>query len=100
MTATTDLRIENVTITWASMRDASQTATASFPIFLGTVTDLEVCEEVYASTNTYSGSLWRNYIEPRLPADRTHTALSVGDRVTIGDRTYVCADFGFEEITK
>lgn len=59
------------------------------------VSDLDICEGIYKDTNTYSGSAWDSLIKPLLPADRTHTALSVGDEVTIDGVTYICADMGF-----
>lgn len=55
-----------------------------------------LCEFIFRDTNTYQGSLW-TLLQP-LPEDRTHTALSVGDEVTIDGRTYRCADIGFEEV--
>lgn len=63
----------------------------------GTESDLQLCELVFAETNTYSGSLW-DRIEPLLPETRTHTALSVGDLVRIDDRVYKCASVGFKLI--
>ena len=58
--------------------------------------DLAICEMLYRDTNLYQGELW-DRIEPFLPATRNHTALSVGDEVTIDGITYVCADFGWKE---
>jgi hypothetical protein len=56
--------------------------------------DLSFCERVFANTNTYQGQVW-NALEPHLPANRSHTALSIGDLVSIDGRTYRCADLGF-----
>ena len=56
--------------------------------------DLSFCERVFANTNTYQGQVW-SALEPHLPATRSHTALSVGDLVSIDGRTYRCADLGF-----
>ena len=65
--------------------------------------DIKLCDLLYHSTNIYQGRLWE-LLEPKLPANRTHTALSVGDEVTFFDgntkRTYKCADFGWETITE
>jgi hypothetical protein len=65
--------------------------------------DKKWCEEIFSNTNNYSGSLW-SVIEPLLPANRTHTALSVGDEITISNlyssRTYRCDDFGWELLVK
>jgi hypothetical protein len=59
--------------------------------------DLQLCEKVFEQTNLYQGELW-DRIEPLLPDTRTHTALSVGDLVRIGDRVYKCANIGFKLI--
>ena len=59
---------------------------------------IALLDVIYHSTNTYSGNLW-NLIEPLLSPNRTHTALSVGDEVQIGDDVYRCADFGWDKIT-
>lgn len=61
--------------------------------------DLALCEELFADTNTYSGSWW-SAIQPRLSENRSHTALSVGDDIRIGDNVYRCADIGFGLIEK
>lgn len=55
-----------------------------------------VCELLFSDTNKYQGSLW-DLLQP-LPENRTHTAMSVGDEVTIDGRTFRCADIGFEEV--
>jgi hypothetical protein len=56
---------------------------------------------VFAQTNCYAGSLWEK-LEPVLPANRTHTALSVGDEVAISKEgvaiTYRCDNFGWQVI--
>ena len=56
--------------------------------------DLDLCEELFKQTNTYSGSLWDS-MHP-LPEERTHTALSVGDYLIIDERMYRCAMVGWE----
>ena len=56
--------------------------------------DLYICELLFKDTNTYEGPFW-NRLSPILPDDRTHTALSVGDFVTVEDRTYRCDSFGW-----
>ena len=60
--------------------------------------DFVICERIYKETNLYQGSWWSLLIEPLLKENRTHTALSVGDEVTIDDITYICADFGFIKV--
>ena len=56
--------------------------------------DLEICELVFANTNLYQGEVW-DALQP-LPAERTHTSLSVGDVVVVDGRAYECAFFGFD----
>lgn len=62
------------------------------------LSDDEVLEEVFRATNTYSGSLW-NLIEPLLSQYRTHTAVSVGDEVSVNGNTYRCEFVGWKPIT-
>jgi hypothetical protein len=57
-------------------------------------TDLEICERVFTNTNRYEGKVW-DALQPVMPEQRPHTALSVGDKVEIDGRLYVCANFGF-----
>jgi len=61
------------------------------------LTDEEVCEAVFIATNTYSGGLWEA-IQPLLPPNRTHTALSVGDEVTVRGTTYRCEGVGWSVV--
>lgn len=56
-----------------------------------------VLNNIYADTNMYQGFYW-NLIQPLLSPTRTHTALSVGDEITIGGQTYICADFGWTKV--
>jgi hypothetical protein len=58
-------------------------------------TPLEICEQLFAETNKYHGELW-NIIDPLLPENRTHTALSVGDEVQVNDTAFRCAPIGWE----
>lgn len=55
-----------------------------------------VCEMLFHSTNRYQGDLW-DALQP-LPEDRTHTAMCVGDDVTIDGRIFRCMDMGFAEV--
>lgn len=57
-----------------------------------------ILNTVYRDTNLYCGDVWEIMNSYGLPEDRPHTALSVGDKVTINDDTYRCADFGWELI--
>lgn len=56
----------------------------------------QILNEIYRSTNLYTGDVWEIMNSYGLPEDRPHTALSVGDKVTINDDTYRCDDFGWE----
>ena len=49
---------------------------------------------VYTNTNCYSGNLWK-VIEPLLSENRTHTSLSIGDKIEVDGVAYLVADFGF-----
>jgi hypothetical protein len=60
--------------------------------------DLEVCEALFRDTNLYEGPFW-DRLDGNLPETRTHTALSVGDRVFIDDRVFLCKSFGWEKIS-
>lgn len=57
-----------------------------------------VLEGIFENTNLYSGPFW-NRIEPALPRNRRHTALSVGDEVTIDGTTYRCEDIGWSVVS-
>jgi hypothetical protein len=62
--------------------------------------DTEILELLFEQTNLYAGDVWSKYFEGKMPENRSHTALSVGDHVTIerdGDKSvYVCQDLGWE----
>lgn len=102
-----ETRTVTVTITWAAFRDTPAAHEGRNPEATATITltthldDLALCEEIFRQTNTYSGDIW-DILEPELPADRTHTALSVifetGDYVTIDGRTYEVSGIGFSPI--
>lgn len=59
--------------------------------------DITVLRALFENTNLYTGPFW-DRIEPLLPSARNHTALSVGDFVTVGRKTYRCDRFGWEHI--
>jgi hypothetical protein len=98
-----------ITITWKAFSNPEllnrPATSASVVIDYDTevVSDERVCDIVFSQTNCYEGSLW-NKLEPLLPANRTHTALSVGDEVTIDNnnnsRTYRCDNFGWSLLTE
>lgn len=60
------------------------------------MTGEQVCSAVYAATNLYAGEIW-DAMQP-LPADRGHTAISMGDFITVNGVTYECAEFGWKNL--
>lgn len=61
------------------------------------VTNLQ--SEIYDFTrNATKLNIW-NLLKPLLPANRTHTSLSVGDEVTIDNATYRCDNIGWQLLT-
>lgn len=62
--------------------------------------DTEILELLFEQTNLYSGDVWSEYFDGKMPENRSHTALSVGDLVTIerneDKSVYVCQDLGWE----
>lgn len=63
--------------------------------------DRALCEALFEQANTYQGPLFA-LLQPGLEATcdlgRRHTALSVGDRISIDDRTWECAPIGWERV--
>jgi hypothetical protein len=57
--------------------------------------DNVILEALFENTNLYHGPFWDRL---RLPENRTHTAISVGDRVLIDGREYECAAIGWDRI--
>lgn len=93
--------MNKVTITWKAFADRpGRGADKVTSVELDTelyVTPLEFCNMVFRATNTYHGALW-DLIEPKLSPNRTHTALSVGDEVTVDDVTYRCERAGWSVV--
>jgi hypothetical protein len=102
MTMTTT---NTITITWKAFSNPEllnrPNTSATFDLVYDTaeVDDEKVCDILFHQTNVYSGNVWR-IIEPLLPTDRTHTALSVGDEVTINENTYRCENVGWQLLKK
>lgn len=59
---------------------------------------LAACEALFEATNLYHGPLWAQLTSQGLPGGRAHTALSVGDHVSIDGRTWTCQDLGWREL--
>ena len=95
---------ETITVTWNPMHHPSypeltahlKPASATFIVGGGFDHSL-MLEALYFATNTYSSALW-DLLEEVMPTDRTHTALSIGDEVTIGKRTYLCQSIGWQVV--
>jgi len=62
--------------------------------------DEEILELLFEQTNLQAGDVWKTHFEGKIPENRSHTSLSVGDRVVIernDDRSeYVCKMVGWE----
>lgn len=86
------------------------TATFNIPNQL-TASDYQICDAVYKASNLQDDiasfcradelvaiqQIW-DALVPALPAQRTHTSLSVGDVVSIDGRSYECADIGWKAV--
>ena len=90
-----NLFIEGGRITNAEMTFTTEIPPAMF--------DEEILELLFEQTNLYTGKVWDEYFKDKMPENRSHTSLSVGDRVIIernDDRSeYVCKDIGWELLT-
>jgi hypothetical protein len=91
--------MSQITITWKAFGEHGDRVITS--VSFNTIDDydcnsdrLGFCEGVFAQTNTSCGPLW-DIIEPRLDPKRTHTALSVGDEVSVDGWVYRCENVGF-----
>lgn len=90
----------SVTIEYCAYADLTYTVVIQLDLVHNS-TDLELCERIFTATGTYGEQepdLWA-LISEQLPTPRSHTALSVGDRITIDDTTYECQPIGFADIT-
>jgi len=66
--------------------------------FMYEVTNLQ--DEIYDFTRNATKLFVWNKLKPLLPANRTHTSLSVGDEITINENTYRCENVGWELLQK
>lgn len=89
-----DYRAERLPLYRAEHPDAKEEVSAEFEFEIGEAEDKTICEQVFADTNRYEGAIWEAMREV-MPAERSHTALSVGDKVSIDGRTYRCEPIGF-----
>jgi len=97
---------QTIVITWCAFghRPESDRWVSSVTIttnFHDLMTDEKIMDILFEETNLYKGILW-DLIEPKLCETRTHTALSVGDEITIFSKsninTYKIANTGFDLI--
>jgi hypothetical protein len=89
----------SVVVRWSAFAERQQSPVRETPVLRvegNPATPLETCERVYKETNLYQGHLW-DVIQANLPAERTHTALSVGDEVVVDGVTFLCQSAGFSE---
>lgn len=95
----------NVEITWQAFGNKPEknrfVESASFDVLVCESEEqrLELVSRVYNDTNLYGGLVWEK-IQPNLPENRTHTALSIGDKITIDYvHIYIVAEVGFVKIS-
>ncbi len=60
--------------------------------------DSEWLEYLFECTNLYQGAIWKNYLDGKMPENRSHTAISVGDQVVLDGRAYSCEMVGWKLI--
>lgn len=91
----------DITIRWVSSdlskKVGYKTASLTFDLFYEEIDPFDLLETLYRQTNKYEGHIW-DAIEDRLPNDRTHTALSVRDEVSIDGAWFECQPIGWARI--
>lgn len=87
--------MKTIKITWNS--EYAPSASLEFTNSDLSHSDIDICEMLFRDTNLYEGSLW-DAVKDRLPEDRTHTALSVGDVVAVDGAEYLCEHVGWSRI--
>lgn len=87
--------MNSVTVTWKAFGKPTYTVI----MIEDEMTDLEICEGLFEATNLRDGRLW-DALQYRIPADRTHTALSVGDEIDVNGTVYRCAPIGWDIVAK
>lgn len=60
--------------------------------------DMVWLEYLFECTNLYQGAIWKHFLDGKMPEERSHTALSVGDEVVLDDRAYRCEIVGWKSI--
>lgn len=102
--------MSQITITWKAFGNRPELnrciSSATFQLAFADAS-LDICESIYKVTNLqddlnefgarkFELDLWKT-IKSILPANRTHTSLSIGDEITIDDKTYQVSSVGFVE---
>ena len=60
--------------------------------------DMVWLEYLFECTNLYQGAIWKLFLDGKMPEERSHTALSVGDQVVLDGRAYSCEMVGWKLI--
>ena len=98
-----------ITIKWTAFKDVEGLAergkignaemTFIFPTAVP-IADEIVLNYLFECTNLYQGKVWKEHLEDKMPANRSHTALSVGDQIVLDGRGYSCEFVGWKEVKK
>jgi hypothetical protein len=90
-----------ITIRWVASDRAKvlglETVSLTFDLFYEDLSPFDLLETLFAQTNQYKGHIW-DAIEDRLPLRRSHTALSVGDEVSIDGAWFECDHIGWKNL--
>lgn len=86
--------MKNVTITWKAFGKPTHAEL----MLDDEMSDLKICDRLFHETNVYFGRIW-DALSSVMPEDRTHTALSIGDEVTIDDVIYRCEPEGWSVVS-
>lgn len=97
-----------ITIKWTAFKDSKNllikngrigNAEMTFVFPTATpVADEIVLDYLFECTNLYQGRVWKDHLEDKMPANRSHTALSVGDQIVLDGREYTCEFVGWKEV--
>lgn len=94
------MQINTITITFKAMSTEDTETSIKFPaIYEEPMSDLEICEDLFRQSNTYTGELYNRIQANHFVAYGIGVrSLSMFDTVTIEDRTYKCAAFGWDRV--
>lgn len=60
--------------------------------------DMVWLEYLFECTNLYQGGIWKHHLDGKMPEERSHTAISIGDQVVLDGRAYSCEMVGWKLI--